>query len=134
MNRWHEALELHTKQDFARTFVVPSPVPAHHLSLFTSTLVIDFGGASVRAGVATRVAALPQIFFPSTMASERGNDMAKYFGLDCLADEVRSRSIITNPMVPSIQVDKYSVDQVALQGIFEKIFKVTQLVNSNILL
>ncbi len=104
--RWRDALELHARQDFSKTFVVPSPVPANHLSLFTSTLVIDFGGASVRAGVATKVPSLPQLFFPAVMAEERGNEEAKYFGLDCFADEVRLRSKLSHPMIPTVQVKK----------------------------
>jgi len=121
--RWRASISLQARQDFSRTFVVPSPVQPHHLSVFTSTLIVDFGGASVRAGVRTTVPSLPQLFFPSAMAVERGNEAGKYFGLDCFSDEVRARSVLSHPMVPSSQVDKYSVDQVALQGILEKIFK-----------
>ncbi len=121
--KWRDALMLHVRQDFSKTFVVPSPVPPNHLSLFTSTLVVDFGGASIRAGIATKIPSLPQVFFPAVMAEERGNEEAKYFGLDCFADEVRTRSRLSHPMVPTGQMDRHSVDQTALQGMMEKVFK-----------
>lgn len=121
---WIEALEANMSQDFSKSFVTPNPWPRSP-SVFTNVLVIDFGGASVRAGVASEMSlpTLPQLFFPSVMAVEHSNEQAKYFGLDAFADEVRSRSKLSHPIVPSHKVDKYSVDQIALQGIFEKIFK-----------
>ena len=119
---WFIALQVHTKQDFSRTFVTPSPL-SKHPSIYMQILVVDVGGASVRAGVASKLPTLPHIFFPSVMAVEQQNEQAKYFGLDAFADEVRSRASLSHPMVPSDTVDKYSVDQIALQGIFEKVFK-----------
>ncbi len=116
---------MHTKQDFSKTFIIPSRIPANHLSLFTSTLVIDVGGASVRAGIATKIPSLPQLFFPAVMAVERGNEDAKYFGLDCFAEEVRPQSRLSHPMIPDDgrMVDRYPLDQIALQGMLEKVFK-----------
>jgi actin-related protein len=120
--RWERAVRANIGQDFAKTFVTPSPRPKAP-SFFTDVLVIDFGGASVRAGIATTFPTLPKIFFPSVMAVEHLNEQAKYFGLDTFAPEVRSRCRLSHPIVPSQYADKYSVDQTALQGILEKIFK-----------
>ena len=120
--RWERALTVNIGQDFAKTFVTPSPRPRAP-SFFSDIVVIDFGGASVRAGVATTFPTLPKIFFPSVMAVEHLNEQAKYFGLDTFAPEVRSRCRLSHPIVPSQFADKYSVDQTALQGILEKIFK-----------
>ena len=120
--RWERALKVNIGQDFAKTFVTPSPRPRAP-SFFSDIVVIDFGGASVRAGVATTFPTLPQLFFPSVMAVEHLNEQAKYFGLDTFAPEVRSRCRLSHPIVPSHFADKHSVDQTALQGILEKIFK-----------
>ena len=120
--KWERALKVNISQDFAKTFVTPSPRPRAP-SFFSDILVIDFGGASVRAGVATTFPTLPKIFFPSVMAVEHLNEQAKYFGLDTFAPEVRSRCRLSHPIVPSQFADKHSVDQTALQGILEKIFK-----------
>ena len=119
---WERALKVNIAQDFAKTFVTPSPRPRAP-SFFSDIVVIDFGGASVRAGVATTFPTLPKIFFPSVMAVEHLNEQAKYFGLDTFAPEVRSRCRLSHPIVPSQFADKHSVDQTALQGILEKIFK-----------
>ena len=92
--------------------------------LFTNILVVDFGGASVRAGIAaTSGPTLPRLFFPTLIAVGRSNESEKYFGFDAFAPEIRSRCHLRQPMVPTGKIDKMSVDLVALQGIFEKIFK-----------
>eukprot|EP00095_Tigriopus_kingsejongensis_P001858 snap_masked-scaffold1139_size60066-processed-gene-0.2 protein:Tk01858 transcript:snap_masked-scaffold1139_size60066-processed-gene-0.2-mRNA-1 annotation:"hypothetical protein LOTGIDRAFT_164583" len=120
--KWETAINGHINQDFSKTFVTPSPIPKS-LSYYTQTLVIDIGGSSVRAGVASKVPSLPQLFFPSVMAVDHQQECSKYFGMDAFAKEIRTRSKLSHPMVPSHNVDKYTVDQTALQGIFEKVFK-----------
>ena len=122
-HKWERALKGHISQDFSKTFVTPSPYPKGGLSIFTRTLVIDIGGSSVRAGVATTMPTLPKLFFPSVMAIEHLNEQAMYFGMDTFAAEVRSRCRLSHPMVPTQKIDTYTIDQIALQGIFEKIFK-----------
>ncbi|TRY62880.1 hypothetical protein TCAL_02029 [Tigriopus californicus] len=120
--KWETAINAHINQDFSKTFVTPSPIPKS-LSYYTQILVVDIGGASVRAGVASKVPSLPQLFFPCVMAVDHHQECSKYFGMDAFAKEIRSRSKLSHPMVPTHNVDKYTVDQTALQGIFEKIFK-----------
>lgn len=120
--KWETAINAHINQDFSKTFVTPSPIPKS-LSYYTQILVVDIGGASVRAGVASKVPSLPQLFFPCVMAVDHQQECSKYFGMDAFAKEIRTRSKLTHPMVPTHNVDKYTVDQTALQGIFEKIFK-----------
>lgn len=102
---------------------MPVPIPKQP-KLFSNVLVVDFGGASVRAGIAaTTGPTLPKLFFPTLIAVGRNNEAEKYFGFDAFAPEVRSRCNLRQPMAPSGKIDKLSVDLVALQGIFEKIFK-----------
>jgi len=102
---------------------MPVPIPKQP-KLFTNVLVVDFVGASVRAGItATTGPTLPKLFFPTLIAVGRNNEAEKYFGFDAFAPEVRSRCNLRQPMAPSGKIDKLSVDVVALQGIFEKIFK-----------
>ena len=66
------------------------------------------------------------------MAVDLSEESAIYFGLDCFDDEVRSRSRLSHPMMASSSPSsaagsssdaRRSVDQTALQGIFEKVFK-----------
>ncbi len=139
--RWHSALNSHVLHDVAQTYVTPSP---RQPELFKQILVVDFGGASIRAGIVCSVPTLPQLFFPSVMAVGKGShEDEKYFGLDAFAPEVRSRCNLSHPFSPSNSIDKLSVDQVsqnircvktqfhinfvrfqiALQGFLEKIFK-----------
>ena len=78
----------------------------------------------MRAGIAaTSGPTLPRLFFPTLIAVGRSNESEKYFGFDAFAPEIRSRCHLRQPMVPTGKIDKMSVDLVALQGIFEKIFK-----------
>lgn len=93
-------------------------------NLFTKVLVVDFGGASVRAGVAAVTGpTLPHLFFPTIMGVGKSNEDEKYFGFDAISPEIRSSCTLSQPLAPSGKIDKMSVDVVALQGIFEKIFK-----------
>ena len=117
---WERVLSAQTNQDVSAMFVSPKP---HSPSLYTNVLVIDFGGSSVRAGIACKVPTLPQLFFPAVMAVAHENEDEKYFGLDAFASEIRSRCQLRHPMIPSRAVDKFSIDPIALQGIMEKIFK-----------
>ena len=74
--RWEAAVRAHIHQDFAKTFVTPSRLPREP-SLYRDVLVIDVGGSSVRAGVATAFPTLPRVFFPSAMAQEHHNEQAR---------------------------------------------------------
>ena len=121
--QFFRAISKHVRRDFAKTFVIPVGIPKAP-KLFSNVLVVDFGGASVRAGIAaTTGPTLPRLFFPTVMAVGRSNETEKYFGFDAFAPEIRSRCSLRQPMAPSGKIDKLSVDLTALQGIFEKIFK-----------
>ena len=113
-DRWHTGLSAHVSHDLAQTFVTPSAVTiTNDPSLFEPILVVDFGGSSVRAGIACSMPTLPQLFFPSVMAIGKGHEDEKYFGLDAFAPEVRSRCNLVHPFAPSSNVDKYTVNQVS---------------------
>ena len=78
----------------AQTFVTPAAIPTAALpndpSIFKQILVVDFGGSSVRAGIASSMPTLPQLFFPSVMAiGKGGHEDEKYFGMDAFAPEGR---------------------------------------------
>ena len=74
------------------TFVQPASASALlQPSLFKNVLVVDFGGSSVRAGIACTLPTLPTLFFPAVMAVAHDNEDEKYFGLDAFAPEVRNR-------------------------------------------
>ena len=55
-DRWHTGLSEHVSHDLAQTFVTPAAIPTAALpndpSIFKPILVVDFGGSSVRAGIA----------------------------------------------------------------------------------
>ncbi len=110
-DRWHSGLSTHVSHDLAQTFVTPIMIDP---KLFKSILVVDFGGSSVRAGIACSMPSLPQLFFPSVMAIGKGHEDEKYFGMDAFAPEVRSRCNLVHPFAPSSNVDKYTVNQVIL--------------------
>jgi len=127
-DRWHTGLSEHVSHDLAQTFVTPAAIPTAALpndpSIFKQILVVDFGGSSVRAGIASSMPTLPQLFFPSVMAiGKGGHEDEKYFGMDAFAPEVRSRCNLVHPFAPSSNVDKYTINQIALQGFLEKIFR-----------
>ena len=111
-DRWHTGLSAHVSHDLAQTFVTPTAI-TNDPSLFKPILVVDFGGSSVRAGIASSMPTLPQLFFPSVMAIGKGHEDEKYFGLDAFAPEVRSRCNLVHPFAPSSNVDKYTVNQVS---------------------
>ena len=111
-DRWHSGLSAHVSHDLAQTFVTPAAI-SNDPSLFKPILVVDFGGSSVRAGIASTMPTLPQLFFPSVMAIGKGHEDEKYFGMDAFAPEVRSRCNLVHPFAPSSNVDKYTVNQVS---------------------
>ena len=116
-DRWHTGLSEHVSHDLAQTFVTPAAIPTAALpndpSIFKQILVVDFGGSSVRAGIASSMPTLPQLFFPSVMAiGKGGHEDEKYFGMDAFAPEVRSRCNLVHPFAPSSNVDKYTINQV----------------------
>ena len=51
------------------------------------------------------------------------NQHEKYFGFDALRPEMRKRFDIYSPLLPSKNIDKYSVDLVALCGLLLKVFQ-----------
>ena len=116
-DRWHTGLSAHVSHDLAQTFVTPAAAATivNDPSLFKPILVVDFGGSSVRAGIASSMPTLPQLFFPSVMAIAKGHEEEKYFGMDAFAPEIRSRCNLVHPFAPSSNVDKYTVNQVTTQ-------------------
>ena len=119
---WESALSFHTQEDYSNTFLCPTPLP-RNISVLTNTIVIDLGGASVRAGICGTDCYMPRVFFPSLMAVHPGNTHEKYFGFDALKPDIRSTCNLSYPMLPSKKVDKYSVDLVALCGLLLRVFK-----------
>ena len=119
---WESALSFHTMEDYSKTFISPSPRSARPSQL-TNIIVVDLGGASIRAGICGPEPFLPHIFFPSLMAVNPSNHHEKYFGFDALQPDVRSQCQLSNPLLPSRKVDKYSVDLVALCGLLLRVFK-----------
>jgi len=119
---WESALSFHTMEDYSKTFISPSPWPTK-LKVLTNVIVIDLGGASIRAGICGTQPYLPKLFFPSLMAVNPNNQHEKYFGFDALKPEVRSQCNLSNPLMPSKKVDKYSVDLVAFCGLLLRVFK-----------
>ena len=109
-DKWHTGLSNHVSHDLAQTFV--TPVANSNPDLFKQILIIDFGGSSIRAGIACSMPTLPQLFFPSVMAIGKGHEDEKYFGMDAFAPEIRSRCNLVHPFAPSSNVDKYTVNQV----------------------
>ena len=119
---WESALSFHTMEDYSNTFTCPAPIP-RNIRMLSNVIVIDLGGASVRAGIAGPQQYLPRVFFPSLMAVHPGNVHEKYFGFDALKPEIRATCNLSQPLLPSRKVDKYSVDLVALCGLLLRVFK-----------
>jgi actin-related protein len=119
---WESALSFHTLENYSKTFISPVPIPRDIRSL-SCVVVVDLGGASVRAGLCGPQPCLPRLFFPSLMAVNPENQHDKVFGFDALRPEVRARYNISSPLLPSRKVDKYSVDLVALCGLLLKVFQ-----------
>ena len=116
---WEAALAFHTREEFCSTFLKPSPT----IPKAGSIIVVDLGGASIRAGIVGPQPALPRLYFPSLMAASPSTPTEKYFGFDALKPDVRANCILSNPLLPSSKVDKYSVDLVALCGLLLRVFK-----------
>ena len=116
---WEAALAFHTREEFCSTFLRPSPT----IPKAGTIIVVDLGGASIRAGLCGSQPALPRLYFPSLMAASPSTPTEKYFGFDALKPEVRANCILSNPLLPTSKVDKYSVDLVALCGLLLRVFK-----------
>merc|ERR1719222_919505 len=116
---WEAALAFHTREEFCSTFLRPSPT----IPKAGSIIVVDLGGASIRAGLCGPQPALTRLYFPSLMAASPSTPTEKYFGFDALKPEVRANCVLSNPLLPSSKVDKYSVDLVALCGLLLRVFK-----------
>ena len=108
-DKWHTGLSNHVSHDLAQTFVTPV---MNNPDMFKHVLIVDFGGSSVRAGIACSMPVLPQLFFPSVMAIGMKDPDEKYFGMDAFAPEIRSRCNLVLPFAPSSNVDKYTINQV----------------------
>ena len=119
---WESALSFHTLENYAKTFVSPLPLPREIRSM-SSIIVVDLGGASIRAGFAGPSPYLPSVFFPSLMAVSSTNNHEKYFGFDALKPDIRGRCKLSSPLLPSRSIDKYCVDLVALCGLLLKVFQ-----------
>ena len=119
---WESALSFHTLENYSKTFISPVPIPRDIRSL-SGVVVVDLGGASVRAGLCGPQPCLPRLFFPSLMAVNPDNQHDKVFGFDALRPEIRCRYHLSSPLLPSKKVDKYSVDLVALCGLLLKVFQ-----------
>ncbi|XP_066965928.1 uncharacterized protein [Macrobrachium rosenbergii] len=118
--RWRRALETHTVEDFASQYVQPWPIPTNP-TMLRDTLIIDLGSCSVRAGVLASQATLPQVFFPSVVATER-ESRRQIWGFDALSPDVRSVSSVSFPVRPSHKISKYSVDLSAVSSLLQKAF------------
>jgi len=118
---WEAALANHTKEVYCNTFLRPAKIIPDKSS--GKIVVVDLGGASIRAGICGAEPALPRLYFPSLMAASPSTSTEKYFGFDALKPEVRASCVLSNPLLPSSKVDKYSVDLVALCGLLLRVFK-----------
>lgn len=103
-DRWRRALESHLVEDFASQYVHPHPMSTNP-SLFRDTLIIDIGSCSVRAGILSSQATLPQLFFPSVVATDR-ESRRQVWGQDALAPETRISGSLSFPMKPSHRISK----------------------------
>lgn len=119
---WESALSFHTLENYAKTFISPHPIP-RDIKTMSNIIVVDLGGASIRAGICGPTPYLPRLFFPSLMAVNPASSQEKYFGFDALKPEIRSKCNIYSPLLPSKNIDKYSVDLVALCGFLLKVFQ-----------
>ena len=119
---WESALSFHTLENYAKTFVSPLPIP-REIKTMSNIIVVDLGGASIRAGISGPTPYLPRLFFPSLMAVNPDNHHEKYFGFDALKPEIRTKFKVYSPLLPSKNIDKYSVDLVALCGLLLKVFQ-----------
>ncbi|KAB7505523.1 putative actin-26 [Armadillidium nasatum] len=124
--RWKEALESHTYDDFTSQYIQPWPRPTNP-TLLRDTLVIDIGSCSVRAGVLASQPTLPQVFFPSVVATNR-ETKAQIWGIEALMPDIRSTSSISFPIRPSHKISKayniriFSVDLNAVSSLLQKTF------------
>ena len=119
---WESALSFHALENFTKSFISPHPIP-RDIKTMSNIIVVDLGGASIRAGICGPTPYLPRLFFPSLMAVNPNSSQEKYFGFDALKPEIRSKCNIYSPLLPSKNIDKYSVDLVALCGFLLKVFQ-----------
>lgn len=82
---WEAALATHTREDFTSTFLRPWPGPPPRSA---AVIVVDLGGASIRAGLLGEGPTLPTLYFPALMAANPTSSTDKYFGYDALKPEV----------------------------------------------
>lgn len=102
--KWRRALETHLIEDFASQYVQPQSLTTNP-SLLRDTLIIDIGSCSVRAGVLSSQATLPQVFFPTVMGTDR-ETRRHLWGADALSPDNRTSANISFPLRPSHRISK----------------------------
>ena len=102
--RWKRALETHTVEDFTSQYVQPWPMPTTP-TLLRDTIVIDIGSCSIRAGILASQPTLPQIFYPTVVATDR-ESRRQNWGHEALSPDVRSTSVLGFPIRPSHKISK----------------------------
>lgn len=130
-DRWHQALMSHvnhyTAGRQAQTYIQPR---AREPKLLKDVIILDLGSSSVRAGILGAhgtittcynlltkdfvikfmtfrfAASLPQVFFPSVAAVDKGSGLLVAFGTQATLPEIRANSSLAYPLRPSNKISK----------------------------
>ncbi|CAG0925373.1 unnamed protein product, partial [Notodromas monacha] len=94
---WQKALMTHVQENFAATYVQPSPLPVEP-SMFKKVVVLDIGSRSLRAGILSKTPTFPQVFLPSSALVDRKNSSKRVFGFEAFCSDDRAHSQLVHPL------------------------------------
>ncbi|XP_068758351.1 uncharacterized protein [Montipora capricornis] len=113
---WKEALEAES------VVLTDNSPPTDELSATEgSTIIIDLGSSSVKAGF-VQEDAWPQVIFPCVIAVDKENPESCAYGYTAFLPEKRKNSRLRFPLRKSLKIDKLKFDTLDLIGIFEHVF------------
>lgn len=122
-DRWYQALLSHVNykgNSLLHAYVRPQPIPKEP-KLFKDIVILDLGSSSVRAGILSAHATLPQVFFPSVAAVDKTSGHYVAFGQQAVLPEVRANSTLAHPL-RSQKISKFMLDMEGVAGLIRTAF------------
>ncbi|CAG0923866.1 unnamed protein product, partial [Notodromas monacha] len=123
---WQKALMTHVQENFAATYVQPSPLPVEP-SMFKKVVVLDIGSRSLRAGILSKTPTFPQVFLPSSALVDRKNSSKRVFGFEAFCSDDRAHSQLVHPLrVTHKPSQRHQWDWPTIEGMLEHTIRKTK--------
>lgn len=116
---WKKALLSQCTDDVSLTYIHPVQFP---LKNHRDVIIIDLGSCSIRAGILMDQPTLPQVFFPTVCSIDKISGK-ETFGMECLLPNIRQKSTLSFPVLPSAKITKYTFDVERFPNLLTKVFQ-----------